>query len=143
VELLDVVGIPEPQRCVRYHPHQLSGGQRRRVVLALALAGNPALLIVGEPTTALDVAVQVEILALLREVRDHIDAGILLITHDVGVVADLADRVVVVHGGRVVEQQEMYALIARPAIDRTRRLVAADPVRQQIRRLRLAAGWQP
>jgi peptide/nickel transport system ATP-binding protein len=107
------------------------------------LAGNPALLIVGEPSTALDVAVQVEILALLREVRDHIDAGILLITHDVGVVADLADRVVVVHGGRVVEQQEMYALIARPAIDRTRRLVAADPVRQQTRRLRLAVGWQP
>ena len=127
VELLELVGIPEPARRVRYYPHQLSGGQRQRVVIALALSGEPSLLIADEPTTALDVTVQAEILALLRELRDRTGTAILLITHNLGVVADLADRVVVLRGGRVVEQRQVNQLFAHPVTDYTRQLLAAVP----------------
>ena len=127
IELLELVGIPEPARRVGYYPHQLSGGQKQRVVIALALSGNPALLIADEPTTALDVTVQAEILELLRSLRDRAGVAILLITHNLGVVADLADRVVVLRSGRVVEQREVVALFDRPATDYTRALLAAVP----------------
>ena len=102
VELLSLVEIPDPEQRVDYYPHQLSGGQKQRVVIALALANDPALLLADEPTTALDVSVQREILDLLLRLRGRIDAGILLITHNLGVVADIADRVVVVQLGEVV-----------------------------------------
>ncbi|ALE72870.1 peptide ABC transporter ATPase [Pseudonocardia sp. EC080610-09] len=127
VELLELVGLPEPERRVRAYPHQLSGGQKQRVVIALALAGEPDLLLADEPTTALDVTVQAQILDLLRDLRDRTGVGVLLVTHNMGVVAELADRVVVMHRGRVVEQRPVAELFARPATDYTRELLAAVP----------------
>ncbi|MGI5218437.1 dipeptide ABC transporter ATP-binding protein [Nocardia sp. CA-290969] len=134
VELLALVEIPEPEKRVGYYPHQLSGGQKQRVVIALALANDPVLLLADEPTTALDVTVQAEILALLRRLRDRTNAGILIITHNLGVVADIADRVVVLQLGEVVESGEVEELFARPRhaytrhlLDSVLRLPDADP----------------
>ncbi|GAA3861625.1 ABC transporter ATP-binding protein [Saccharothrix violaceirubra] len=127
VRLLDLVGIPEPATRVRHYPHQLSGGQKQRVVIALALANDPALIIADEPTTALDVTVQAEILDLLRDLRDRLGTAILLITHNMGVVADLADRVAVMHRGEVVEQAPVEDLFARPARAYTRELLESVP----------------
>ncbi|GAA2795744.1 ABC transporter ATP-binding protein [Saccharopolyspora taberi] len=127
VELLELVGIPEPRRRVRHFPHQLSGGQKQRVVIALALANDPEVIIADEPTTALDVTVQAEILALLRELRDRRGVSVLLITHNLGVVADLADRVVVLRRGEVVERAPVRELFAGPAHAYTRELLAAVP----------------
>ncbi|WP_144114160.1 ABC transporter ATP-binding protein [Paraburkholderia sp. BCC1886] len=112
IELLDRVRIPEPQRRVDDYPHQLSGGQRQRAMIAAAIACEPALLIADEPTTALDVTVQAEILQLLDSLRRDFDMGLLLITHDLGVVADWADRVVVMYGGEAVEQRGTTELFA-------------------------------
>ncbi|MDF0528394.1 ABC transporter ATP-binding protein [Tsukamurella sp. 8F] len=128
IELLSSVGIPEPEQRAEWYPHQLSGGQRQRVVIALALAAKPALLIADEPTTALDVTVQAQILSLLRDLRDSSGVGILLVTHDLGVVADVADRVVVLRAGESVEQAPVDELFARPRHEYTRRLLAAVPV---------------
>ncbi|MEV5652117.1 ABC transporter ATP-binding protein [Nocardia sp. NPDC052254] len=127
VELLELVDIPEPRRRVGWYPHQLSGGQKQRVVLALALSGEPDLLIADEPTTALDVTVQAEILDLLRDLRRRNGTAILFISHNLGVVAELADRVVVMRAGRVVEQRPVRELFAAPAHDYTRSLLAAVP----------------
>ncbi|MEU5693128.1 ABC transporter ATP-binding protein [Actinosynnema sp. NPDC020468] len=127
VRLLDLVGIPEPGRRVRQYPHQLSGGQKQRVVIALALANDPELIIADEPTTALDVTVQAGILALLRDLRDRLGTAILVITHNMGVVADLADRVAVMHRGELVEQAPVEDLFARPTRAYTRELLAAVP----------------
>jgi peptide/nickel transport system ATP-binding protein len=127
VELLALVEIPDPGQRVDYYPHQLSGGQKQRVVIALALANDPVLLLADEPTTALDVSVQREILDLLVRLRDRTDAGILLITHNLGVVADIADRVVVVQLGEVVESGDVYEIFARPQQPYTRQLLAAVP----------------
>ncbi|HWO68637.1 MAG TPA: ABC transporter ATP-binding protein [Umezawaea sp.] len=123
VELLSLVGLPSTAR--RKYPHELSGGQLQRVVIAMAVANEPSLLIADEPTTALDVTVQAEILELLRDLRGRLDAAILLITHDMGVVADLADRVVVMHDGRVVEQGPVADVFAAPRHEYTRSLLAA------------------
>ncbi|QSE92201.1 ABC transporter ATP-binding protein [Rhodococcus pseudokoreensis] len=123
VELLTLVEIPEPAKRVDYYPHQLSGGQKQRVVIALALANDPVLLLADEPTTALDVTVQAEILALLRRLRDRTNAGILLITHNLGVVADIADSVVVLQLGEVVERGEVTEIFARPGHGYTRHLL--------------------
>ena len=127
VELLRLVDLPEPGRRLRSYPHQLSGGQKQRVVIALALAGEPDLLLADEPTTALDVTVQARILELLRGLRDRTGVGVLLVTHNMGVVAELADRVAVMHRGRIVEQRPVAELFARPATDYTRTLLAAVP----------------
>ncbi|WP_067819953.1 ABC transporter ATP-binding protein [Nocardia inohanensis] len=127
VELLRTVGLPEPERRVDYYPHQLSGGQKQRVVIAIAIACEPKVIIADEPTTALDVTVQAEILELLRDLRDRIGSAIVLITHNMGVVADLADRVVVMRSGRVVEEAPVDRLFAEPAADYTRALLAAVP----------------
>ncbi|CUU60495.1 peptide/nickel transport system ATP-binding protein [Parafrankia irregularis] len=127
VELLELVGIAEPQKRVGYYPHQLSGGQKQRVVIALALANEPDLIIADEPTTALDVTVQAEILSLLHDLRDRLGRAVLIITHNMGVVADLADRVVVLRSGRVVETSPVLELFARPRADYTRELLAAVP----------------
>ncbi|SER07252.1 ABC transporter ATP-binding protein [Actinokineospora terrae] len=127
VRLLDLVGIPDPGTRVGYYPHQLSGGQKQRVVIALALANSPRLIIADEPTTALDVTVQAEILDLLRDLRDRLGTAILLITHNMGVVADLADRVAVMHQGTLVEQAPVEDLFARPTRAYTRELLAAVP----------------
>jgi peptide/nickel transport system ATP-binding protein len=127
VDALRKVGIPDPEHRVNYYPHQFSGGQKQRVVIAAALALNPGLIVADEPTTALDVTVQAEILELLRDLRDKYGTSIVLITHNMGVVADLADRVVVMYQGDVVEEAPARTLFAEPRQDYTRKLLAAVP----------------
>ena len=137
VESLAEVGLPSPAQRAHDYPHQLSGGQRQRVVIAMAIARRPALLIADEPTTALDVSVQAQILDLLRRLQAEHNMGLLLITHDLGVVAEMADRVTVMRGGRVMEQADVRSLFAAPAHPYTRALLAAVP-RLDERRERLA-----
>ncbi|WP_342213149.1 dipeptide ABC transporter ATP-binding protein [Nocardia otitidiscaviarum] len=127
VELLRMVGLPDPDHRVDYYPHQLSGGQKQRVMIAIAIACEPKVIIADEPTTALDVTVQAEILELLRDLRTRIGSAIVLITHNMGVVADLADRVVVMREGRVVETASVDELFADPKHEYTRALLAAVP----------------
>ena len=127
IELLDLVEIPLPDKSVDKYPHQLSGGQRQRAMIAQALALDPKLLIADEPTTALDVTVQAEILKLMRDLRHRIDSGIILITHDMGVVADLADRILVMKDGRVVERGESEQIFGNPQHPYTQQLLAAVP----------------
>ncbi|MBT1676924.1 dipeptide ABC transporter ATP-binding protein [Curtobacterium aurantiacum] len=127
LELLRAVEVPEPERRLGQYPHELSGGQAQRVMIAMALAADPDLLIADEPTTALDVTVQAEVLDVLRALRERTGTAILLITHDMGVVADLADRVVVMRRGRVVETGAAGAVFAAPSADYTRELLAAVP----------------
>jgi peptide/nickel transport system ATP-binding protein len=127
VEMLTLVGIPEPQRRVREYPHQLSGGMRQRVMIAMALACNPKLLIADEPTTALDVTVQAQILDLMRDLKQRVGAAILLITHDLGVVAEVAEHVVVMYAGRKVEEAPVGAVFANPRHPYTRGLLGAVP----------------
>ncbi|WP_166611767.1 dipeptide ABC transporter ATP-binding protein [Kineococcus indalonis] len=127
LQLLGEVRLPDPAGKLRAHPHELSGGQLQRVVIAMALAGGPALLVADEPTTALDVTVQAEVLALLRDLVGRTGASVLLITHDMGVVADLADRVVVMREGRVVETGTVTAVLRSPREEYTRQLLAAVP----------------
>ncbi|MER6138629.1 ABC transporter ATP-binding protein [Streptomyces sparsogenes] len=127
VDLLRRVGIPEPEKRAAAYPFQLSGGQRQRVVIAMAIANDPALLIADEPTTALDVTVQAEILDLLRRLAAETRTGVLLVTHNMGVVADFADRVAVMYQGRIVETGPVEDVLLRPSHDYTRRLLAAVP----------------
>ncbi|WP_406208341.1 ABC transporter ATP-binding protein [Kitasatospora sp. NBC_01560] len=128
IEMLEKVGIPEPSVRVDHYPHQLSGGQKQRAVIAMALALGTRLIVADEPTTALDVTVQAEILELLHRCRTDFGTAILLITHNMGVVADLADRVAVMRDGRVVEQAPVRTLFAAPEHPYTRQLLAAVPV---------------
>lgn len=127
VELLRKVGIPEPEKRATAYPFQLSGGQRQRVVIAMAIANEPALLIADEPTTALDVTVQAEILDLLRRLAAETGTGVLLVTHNMGVVADFADRVAVMYRGEIVETGPVEDVLLRPSHDYTKRLLAAVP----------------
>jgi peptide/nickel transport system ATP-binding protein len=127
VEILELVKMPEPARRVTQYPHQLSGGMRQRVMIAMALACNPRLLIADEPTTALDVTIQAQILDLMRELKAKTGAAIVLITHDLGVVAEMAQRVVVMYAGRKVEEAPVAALFARPRHPYTRGLLASIP----------------
>ncbi|MDO5727127.1 MAG: ABC transporter ATP-binding protein [Bowdeniella nasicola] len=127
IELLEKVGIPDPHERVDYYAHQFSGGQKQRIIIAMALALNPGLIIADEPTTALDVTVQAEILELLRHCRDEFGASIVLITHNMGVVADLADRVAVMFRGEIVEQAPVADLFANPHHEYTRALLGAVP----------------
>jgi peptide/nickel transport system ATP-binding protein/oligopeptide transport system ATP-binding protein len=121
------VAIPDPARRVNDYPHQLSGGMRQRVMIAMALACNPRLLIADEPTTALDVTIQAQILELLNELRKHRDLAVLLITHDLGVVAEVADRVAVMYTGRIVEQSDVQELFLRPKHPYTEGLLRSVP----------------
>jgi peptide/nickel transport system ATP-binding protein len=127
IELLDLVGIPVPQRRLDEYPHQLSGGMRQRVMIAMALACDPKVLIADEPTTALDVTIQAGILDLLRDIRERLGTAIILITHNLGVVADIADRVVVMYAGRKVEEADVHDLFAHPQHPYTVGLLAAIP----------------
>jgi microcin C transport system ATP-binding protein len=127
VELLREVGIPEPETRLRSYPHQLSGGQRQRVMIALALANEPDLFIADEPTTALDVTVQAQILKLLRDLQARLGMAMLFITHDLGIVKKIAERVCVMQGGRIVEQGKVADIFAAPKHDYTRALIAAEP----------------
>lgn len=127
IEMLGRVGIPEPEKRVDHYPHQFSGGQKQRVVIAMALVLDPELIVADEPTTALDVTVQAEILDLLRRCRDEFGAAIILITHNMGVVADLADRVAVMFDGKVVEEAPAQKLFSDPKHLYTQKLLAAVP----------------
>jgi peptide/nickel transport system ATP-binding protein len=127
LHLLERVGIPSPEKRLNDYPHQFSGGQRQRVMIAMALALKPELLIADEPTTALDVTVQAQILKLLRELKDETGMGLLLITHDLGVVAETADRVVVMNRGKIVESGVTRQVFKAPAHAYTRRLIGAIP----------------
>ncbi|HEY4455482.1 MAG TPA: ABC transporter ATP-binding protein [Pseudonocardiaceae bacterium] len=127
VALLERVGVPEAELRLRQYPHQLSGGLRQRVMIAIAIAAKPKLIIADEPTTALDVTVQQQILDLLRDIRDTEGTATLLITHNMGVVADIADRVIVMRAGRIVEEAKTATLFESPTADYTRALLAAVP----------------
>jgi peptide/nickel transport system ATP-binding protein len=127
VEILTLVGIPAPARRVKEYPHQLSGGMRQRVMIAIALACNPKLLIADEPTTALDVTIQAQILDLMRDLQHRLGSAIMLITHDLGVVAEMAERVVVMYAGRKVEEGGVRDIFARPLHPYTRGLLGAVP----------------
>jgi peptide/nickel transport system ATP-binding protein len=127
IDYLGRVGIPDPETRVDHYPHQFSGGQKQRVVIASALALEPSVIIADEPTTALDVTVQAEILDLLRRCRDEFGTAIVVITHNMGVVADLADRVAVMYQGEIVEEAPVHQLFAAPQADYTKRLLAAVP----------------
>ncbi len=127
VEMLEIVGIPAPAQRAREYPHQLSGGMRQRVVIAMALVMNPALVIADEPTTALDVTIQAQILELLQELQQRFGTSILLITHDLGVVAETVSRVLVMYGGEVVEEAPVSELFARAHHPYTEGLLNAMP----------------
>jgi len=127
IEMLTLVGIPAPAKRVREYPHQLSGGMRQRVMIAIALACNPKLLIADEPTTALDVTIQAQILDLMRDLKHRVGAAIVLITHDLGVVAEVAERVIVMYAGRKVEEAKVADLFRAPKHPYTQGLLGAVP----------------
>ena len=143
VELLEAVKIPEPERRLRDFPHQLSGGMRQRVLIAIALACQPQLLIADEPTTALDVTIQAEILDLLHEMKERFHLALLLITHDLGVVAGHADRVAVMYAGRLVEQGPMRQIFESPKHPYTQGLLDSIPGGAPGQRLRAIDGAVP
>jgi oligopeptide/dipeptide ABC transporter ATP-binding protein len=128
IELLGMVGIPEAPRRARSFPHELSGGMAQRVMIAMALACAPEMLIADEPTTALDVTIQAQILELMKDLRTKVETSIILITHDMGVIAEMADRVAVMYAGRIVEQADIKTLFARPLHPYTKALLASIPV---------------
>jgi peptide/nickel transport system ATP-binding protein len=128
VELLRMVGIPDPERRLRAFPHELSGGMAQRVMIAMALACEPELLIADEPTTALDVTIQAQILDLIRNLRDETGTAVILITHDLGVVAETCDRVAVMYAGEIVEQTDVSRLFRQPRHPYTRGLIGSIPV---------------
>jgi oligopeptide/dipeptide ABC transporter ATP-binding protein len=133
LELLQMVGIPDPERRLTAYPHELSGGMAQRIMIAMALACEPELLIADEPTTALDVTIQAQILDLMRHLREETGTAIILITHDLGVVAEMCDRVAVMYAGEIVEQTDIHTLFARPSHPYTRGLIGSIPVPGVIR----------
>lgn len=145
IEMLKLVNIPEAESRIDQYPHQLSGGMRQRVMIAMALACDPKVLIADEPTTALDVTIQAQILNLMRELRDRIGSAIVLITHDLGVVAEMAQRVVVMYAGKKVEEADVHTLFAQPLHPYTRGLLNSMPklVGQDSKRLEEIPGMVP
>ena len=143
IELLEAVSIPEPQRRVRDYPHQLSGGLRQRALIALALACSPSLVIADEPTTALDVTIQAQILDLLRDLQQRLGLALLLITHDLGVVAEMADRVAVMYAGRIVEEAPVRELFRDPRHPYARGLLASMPGGTRGSKLQAIQGTVP
>jgi oligopeptide transport system ATP-binding protein len=127
IELLDLVKIPNARSRVKNYPHEFSGGMRQRAMIAMSLALDPELLIADEPTTALDVTVQAQIMDLLRDIQRERDMGLILITHDLGVVAEVADRIAVMYAGRIVEQSDVYSLFRNPGHPYTEALLASLP----------------
>jgi oligopeptide/dipeptide ABC transporter ATP-binding protein len=133
VDLLKLVGIPDPEAKAHAYPHEMSGGQAQRVMIAMALALNPQLLIADEPTTALDVTIQAQILDLMRDLRTRLNTAVILITHDLGVIAEMADRVAVMYAGRIVEQADVTTLFRRPLHPYTQGLLASIPILGQVK----------
>lgn len=128
IELLEMVRLPDARQRIRHYPHQLSGGQCQRVMIAMALACRPELLIADEPTTALDVTIQAQILGLLQDLREQIDTAIMLITHDMGIVAEMAQTVAVMYAGQIVEYAGVHALFAEPLHPYTQGLLQSIPI---------------
>lgn len=144
IEMLRMVGIPSPEQRIKDYPHQMSGGMRQRVMIAMALSCNPQLLIADEPTTALDVTIQAQILDLIKRLRDELGMAVILITHDLGVVAETADKVVVMYCGRVVEQADVKELFASPKHPYTNGLIESIPKLSDDReRLYMIKGMVP
>ena len=144
VELLDLVGIPEPERRARDYPHQLSGGQQQRAMIAIAIAGDPALLIADEATTALDVTVQAQILELLRRLQRETGMAILFVTHDLGLIAEMADRIAVMYAGQVIEHGPTAAVLGAPRHPYTAGLLDALPfIDEDVERLVPIEGTVP
>ncbi len=144
IELLKMVGIPEPERRAEAFPHELSGGMAQRVMIAMALACVPDLLIADEPTTALDVTIQAQILGLMKDLREKIGTSIILITHDLGVVAEMCERVAVMYAGRIVEQTDVNTLFAQPLHPYTQGLIGSIPILGKIKdRLEVIPGSVP
>jgi len=133
VELLRLVGIPDPARKAHAYPHEMSGGQAQRVMIAMALALNPQLLIADEPTTALDVTIQAQILGLMRDLRERMGTAVILITHDLGVIAEMADRVAVMYAGRIVEETDAASLFDDPLHPYTQGLIGSIPILGEVR----------
>jgi len=127
IEMLRLVRIPLPEKRIKQYPHQLSGGMRQRVMIAMALACNPELLIADEPTTALDVTIEAQILELINELKEKFGSSVIMITHDLGVVAEIADRVAVMYAGRIVEYADVYSIFNNPKHPYTRGLLQAIP----------------
>jgi len=127
VELLDLMGLPNPENTYNRFPHELSGGMRQRIVIAIAVANNPEILIADEPTTALDVTIQSQIFELINQLKEKMKAGIILITHDLSVVAEMADKVAVMYAGQIVEIADVYKLFANPLHPYTRSLLNSVP----------------
>jgi oligopeptide/dipeptide ABC transporter ATP-binding protein len=144
VEMLAQVGIPEPARRAKQYPHQLSGGMRQRVMIAMALSTNPELLIADEPTTALDVTIQAQILELMKTLRERNKMAIMLITHDLGVIAEMADQVVVMYAGKVMERADAMTVFERPHNPYTKGLLASIPrLGERRQRLEVIKGVVP
>jgi oligopeptide/dipeptide ABC transporter ATP-binding protein len=144
VDLLRLVGIADPEKKAHAFPHEMSGGQAQRVMIAMALALNPQLLIADEPTTALDVTIQAQILDLMRDLRNRMGTSVILITHDLGVISEMADRVAVMYAGRIVEQCNIRAVFDRPLHPYTQGLIASIPVLGKIKdRLDVIPGSVP
>src|SRR6185503_19245826 len=133
LEMMRMVGIPDPARRLASYPHEMSGGMAQRVMIAMALACEPELLIADEPTTALDVTIQAQILDLMRRLQRETGTAIILITHDLGVVAEMCDRVAVMYAGEIVEQTDVRTLFARPQHPYTRGLIGSVPVPGDLR----------
>ena len=144
IEMLQLVGIPDAERRVDAYPHELSGGMAQRVMIAMALACLPELLIADEPTTALDVTIQAQILDLIRELRKNMGTSVILITHDLGVVAEMCERVAVMYAGEIVEQAEVQTLFDQPLHPYTRGLIGSIPILGEIKdRLEVIPGSVP
>jgi len=143
LELLSQVGIPDPERCLRAHPHELSGGMRQRVMIAMALSCRPKLLLADEPTTALDVTIQAQIIQLLVDLSDQLGLACLLVTHDLGVVARFAHRVAVMYAGRIVEEGPVHRVFADPRHPYTRALLGSIPSTKTSGRLPQIDGVPP
>jgi oligopeptide/dipeptide ABC transporter ATP-binding protein len=144
VDLLRLVGIPDAEKKAHSYPHEMSGGQAQRVMIAMALALKPRLLIADEPTTALDVTIQAQILDLMRGLRTELDTAVILITHDLGVIAEMADNVAVMYAGRIVEETDVITLFARPLHPYTQGLIASIPILGKVRdRLEVIPGNVP
>lgn len=144
IKMLELVGIPRAKEIMNEYPHQLSGGMRQRVMIAIAISCNPALLIADEPTTALDVTIQAQILSILKDIQQQSNMGILMITHDLGVVAELCDRVIVMYAGRIVEESSVEALFEKPQHPYTQGLIDSIPkIGKNIDRLHSISGNVP
>ncbi len=131
VKMLELVGIPRPNEIINDYPHQLSGGMRQRAMIAMALSCNPQLLIADEPTTALDVTIQAQILELMKEIKERINTAIIFITHDLGVIAEMADYVVVMYSGKIVENTDVRRLFSEPMHPYTAGLIKSKPILEE------------